>query len=134
MSLSSIDSASPAAATFDATPMLKKEIPSLWKRVMNVAIPILKFTAVTAAYIINPSLFVVGAVIGVICHQTMREVAHKIQTIWQEQDWAGRMFIGTLVLFSLPIFTAAATFLAGAHCGAVVTAEALKRARERHAI
>lgn len=70
-----------------------------------------------ALFIANPSLFAIGAAVGVVFDDKVQEIAGKITTIYQKQQWKVLALTALGAFFSLPVTAGALAIGFGAHLG-----------------
>lgn len=130
---------------------LKREEPSLWQKrcavVKDVALNVLKLLATVAVYWVNPSLFALGFMAGVVIDgmQTRRmmiligetipinslvhrvkEVVDDLRRIWDTQPWSSSLLLALGAFLALPVTMAGASFGVGAHIGSKMVRDAVK--------
>lgn len=68
-------------------------------------------------FIANPSLFAIGVAAGVVFDKKVREIADKITSIYQQQQWKVLALVTIGAFFSLPVTAGALALGFGAHLG-----------------
>lgn len=87
-----------------------------WK-VWEAVKAIFYLLAGVALFIANPSLFAIGAAAGVIFDDKVKEIADKITTIYNTQQWKVLTLTAIGAFFSLPVTAGALAIGFGAHLG-----------------
>ena len=108
----------PQAVSPDQTAPSKSQFPTkkpagLWQKISKVASIIFKAILTVFLYWINPSIFALGFVIGIVADEQSRKGIEKISKVWRSQPWSMCLIGGAAAFLSLPITTAAGTFLLG---------------------
>lgn len=68
-------------------------------------------------FAINPTLFAVGTICGVIWDRKVQEVVEKIKLIVKKLPWQALALIGLAAFFALPVVIGAGSLLGGAYLG-----------------
>ena len=97
------------------------------EKVKQVAQFILKASLSAFLYWVNPSLFAIGFIAGIVIDDQVRCAIQKIKAVWKNQKITGTLLGGFACALSLPVSLATASILWSAHLGSLVTAEAQKR-------
>lgn len=124
---------------------------SSWQRrcttIKEVAINVFKLTTTIAVYWINPSLFALGFIAGVVIDgmQTrklmkpiidsihiqpvvhrVKEVIEDMRKIWNTQTWGSMCLLGLGAFLALPVAMAATSFGVGAYVGSKMVRDGIK--------
>lgn len=114
---------------------LNEKSPSSWlleklknvvKKVERVALFILNAAVSTMLYWVNPSLFAIGFIAGIILDDQVTHSIQKIEDVWKSQKLAGTLLGGFACALSLPVTLATASLLWSAHLGSLMSTEAQK--------
>ena len=111
---------------------IAKAAPSSFKAKMNfliekikqVASLILTVSISALLYWVNPSLFAIGFITGIIIDDHVRCAIQKIKDVWTNQKFTGTFIGGFACALSMPVTLAAASILWSANLGACMTKEA----------
>ena len=96
-------------------------------KIKDIACVILNFSISGLFYWLNPSLFAIGFMAGMILNEQTKDSIQKIKEVWKNQRLFGT-FIGSLAcVLSLPVTLATASILWSAHMGALLSEEAQKQ-------
>lgn len=82
-------------------------------RVYEVGITMLKFLV----FLLQPKLFIIGFVCGIVWDQTCHSAVEKIKAVWTQQSFVGKTLIVVGGLLGLPSVFLAACFLTAASLG-----------------
>lgn len=105
----------------------KTELPKITGKVLEVATLITKIAVACFLYWMNPTLFAVGFVLGMIFPEKMEKTIHKIKEIWNRQPISMMVLLGTAAVLSLPVFMATASVLMGGYAGYKLAKEDAKQ-------
>jgi hypothetical protein len=98
-------------------PTLRKQAEPIIEKVKEVANPILKAGITAFLYWVNPSLFAIGFIGGIVFDEHVRYAIQKIKNVWKNQELAGCLIGSFACALSLPVSLAAASLLWSAHFG-----------------
>lgn len=90
------------------------------EKIKEVANPILKAGISAFLYWVNPSLFAIGFIAGIVFDDHIRSAIQKISNVWKNQELAGCLFGSFACALSLPVSLAAASLLWSAHFGTLM--------------
>jgi hypothetical protein len=96
---------------------------SIGETVWNTAKLIAKIATALFLYYINPPLFALGFLIGVIFPEKMEETVAKIQRIWNKQPLPMMLILGFGAILSLPVFLASSSMIVGGYVGCQMSKE-----------
>ena len=100
----------------------------LLEKIKEIASFILRFSISALFYWVNPSLFAIGFIGGMIFNDQTHCSIKKIKEVWKNQKIIGT-FIGSFAcVLSLPVTLATASILWSAHMGALLSNEAQRQA------
>ena len=97
---------------------------SLLSRISSVAVVLFKAIAATALYWVNPSLFALSFIVGIVYDKQADEAIKKISRVWSNQPWIGTLIAGIAGWLSLPVTLAAGSVLMGVHIGSSLSLNA----------
>lgn len=100
------------------------KIKPIIEKVKQVALFILKVGISALLYWVNPSLFAIGFIAGIILDDQVRVAIQKIKNVWSSQKIAGTLLGGFACTLSMPVTLATASLLWSAHLGSLMTPEA----------
>lgn len=106
------------------TSSFRDKVKHVVEKVKQVAIVILSVALSTFLYWVNPSLFAIGFIAGIILDDQVRCAIQKIKDVWKSQKLAGTLFGGLACTLSMPVTIATASLLWSAHLGSLMSAEA----------
>jgi hypothetical protein len=90
------------------------------EKVKEVAQTILKATISVFLYWVNPSLFAIGFIAGIIIDDQVRCAIQKIKSVWKNQELTGCLLGTFACALSMPVALAAASLLWSAHFGSLM--------------
>lgn len=102
------------------------KVKNVMEKVKQVALFILKTAISVLLYWVNPSLFAVGFMAGIIFDDQVRYAIQKIKDVWKTQKFTGTLFGGIACVLSMPVSIASASLVWSAHLGSLMSAEAQK--------
>lgn len=100
---------------------LKEKICSIAQKVGKVALLALAVGVTALLYWVNPSLFAMGFIAGIIFDEQVREAIQKIKDVWNNQKIIGTLFGVFACGLSMPVTLATASLLWSAHFGSLMT-------------
>lgn len=109
--------------TAPSGPFIDK-IKQVVEKVKHVALIILNVGFSALLYWVNPSLFAIGFIAGIIIDDHVRSAIQKIKDVWVNQKITGMIFSGFACALSMPVSLAAASLLWSARLGSIITADA----------
>lgn len=83
--------------------------------------------ACVALFWMNPSLFAIGFLAGVVLDAQAKAALQKIGKVWDSQPWSSAFLICIGSLISLPITLAAGSIIASANLGSSMSLQATNR-------
>jgi hypothetical protein len=105
----------------NSSPTFRERICKVTEKVKQIAQFILKAAFTSFLYWVNPSLFAIGFIAGIILDDQVRCAIQKIKNVWVNQKLAGCLF-GTFACgLSMPVTLATASLLWSAHFGSLIT-------------
>ncbi|MEI8365622.1 MAG: hypothetical protein WCF65_04305 [Parachlamydiaceae bacterium] len=90
---------------------------TLLAKIWSVAKKAIKILVNIALYYLNPSMYAVGFIIGVIWDKKTEETLQKIQLIWKNQTQTAHVLLTLGAILSMHISLAAGSILCGAELG-----------------
>lgn len=106
-----------------ATPQPQTQ--SKWERILSKIWSITKkilFGLVGVAFfLMNPCIFVIGFITGIIWDKKAQEVIDKIIMIWKKQTLGMAILTGVATFFALQVTWATASFLYAANLGSMIS-------------
>lgn len=101
-------------------PLFAKKIKFIADKVKEVASPILKASISAFLYWVNPSLFAIGFIAGIVFDDHVSYAIQKIKNVWKNQELTGCLIGSFACALSLPVSLAAASLLWSAHLGSLM--------------
>lgn len=101
-------------------PLVIEKAHAIIEKVKGVAHLILKASISAFLYWVNPSLFAIGFIAGVVFDEHVRNAIQKIKSVWKNQELAGCLIGSFACTLSLPVSLAAASLLWSAHFGSII--------------
>lgn len=94
-----------------------KTVKAVWRAVKWL----FKVIVGVALFVMNPSFFAVGFVVGIVMNDKVQVAVDKIKLVWNKQPWTVAIIFGLGAFLALPITLAASALLFGANLGASLT-------------
>lgn len=91
------------------------------EKVGKVALLALALGITALLYWVNPSLFAIGFIAGVVFDEQVKEAIQKIKDVWNNQKIVGTLFGVFACGLSMPVTLATASLLWSAHFGSLMT-------------
>jgi len=111
---------------------LMEKIHPITEKIKEVALLILAVAVSAFLFWVNPSIFAIGFISGIIFDDQVKNAIQKIKNIWMNQKLTG-CILGTIACFlSLPVTLATASFLWSAHLGTSWIDQNLQTKQEGH--
>ena len=108
------------------------KIKNITSKVWDVVKVIFSTAMSVSLFLINPSLFTVGFIIGVVWNEQTRHAIDKIQLVWKTQPWGMSIIAGVASFISLPVSLAATSFLWAANWGSILSSNAQEILKKQH--
>jgi hypothetical protein len=105
---------------------ISKKQPTLLEKICKVAQIVFSGLLSIFLYWVNPSLFAIGFVTGILFDDKITETMKKICAIWNAQPWSICVLLGGAALLSLPVTLATCTSLWGSYLGSTLSQESQK--------
>ena len=115
------DSACSSIKATKAPSSYRDKILHIAEKVKQVALFILTIAVTVLLYWVNPSLFAIGFIAGIIFDEQIREAIQKIKDVWNNQKLVGTLFGSFACALSMPVTLATASLLWSAHFGSLTT-------------
>lgn len=90
------------------------------EKVKKVALLALTVGITALLYWVNPSLFAIGFIAGIIFDEQVREAIQRIKDVWNNQKLVGTLFGAFACGLSMPVTLATASLLWSAHFGSMM--------------
>ncbi|NGX42924.1 MAG: hypothetical protein K940chlam7_01212 [Chlamydiae bacterium] len=101
---------------------------SKWREVLSkiwgIAKKVLFGLAGAGLFFINPTLFAIGFVIGIIWDKKVQEVIERIKTIWKMQTWSVLLLTSVASVLSIQVTLATASTLFASNLGSLLSHKA----------
>ncbi|HEV8051220.1 MAG TPA: hypothetical protein VGP47_01910 [Parachlamydiaceae bacterium] len=108
------------AITIASVPSFMARILPIVEKVKKVAQFILTVGISALLYWMNPSLFAIGFISGIIFDDQVRVAIQKIKDVWNNQKLVGTLFGSFACALSMPVTLATASLLWSAHFGSLM--------------
>ena len=103
---------------------------TLLSKVWEIAKKILFVGAAVTLYLINPTLFAIGFIVGIVWCQQVKNVIDRIDRIWKDRTLEMTAIAGIAGFLQLTVPLAAASILFSAHMGSQLGLSAQKKIKE----
>lgn len=89
----------------------------------KVAIICLKLVAAIGTFFMNPTVFAIGFIVGIVFDEQFRDLIDKIVRIWTRQKIAMTLLLVVAGFLSLPVTLAVGSFLYAGYLGSSLAQE-----------
>ena len=100
--------------------------PTILQRIAKVASIVFKAIISFFLYWINPSLFSLGFILGIVADDQCKKGIEKIHNVWKSQPWSVCILGVAACILSLPVTLGTSSCLWGAYLGSTISRQAQK--------